>query len=72
MQRRSTQELCEIARAGGGITVYADTRSIDDLVLIAEALGHGAKLTLHGMAQRSTEDLCRVARAAPGRVTFAG
>lgn len=72
MQRRRTAELCDVARAGGGITIYADTRPIEDLVLIAGSLNHGAKLTLHGMAMRSTEDLCSIARAAPGRVIFAG
>ncbi len=72
MQSRTTEELCEVARAGGSISVYADTRPIDDLVLIAGELNNGAMLTLLGMAQRSTEDLCKIARAAPGRVTFSG
>jgi hypothetical protein len=72
LQRRSTDELCRIARAGGGISIYADTRPVEDLVLIARALDHGAELTLSGMALRSADDLCRVAQAAPGRVTFAG
>jgi predicted S18 family serine protease len=72
MQRRSTEELCEVARAGGGITIYADTWPVDELVRIASSLEHGAALTLHGMSMRSVEELCKIASAAPGRVTFVG
>lgn len=72
LQRKTTPELCDLARAGGSIVVYADTRPIEDLVQIASALRHGASLTLTGMAMRPTADLCRIAEAAPGRVSFAG
>lgn len=72
MQRKSIEDLCELARCGGSIALYADTTSVDDLVLIARALQHGAVLTLHGTAMRPVEELCQIARAAPGQVTFAG
>lgn len=72
MQRKSIEDLCELARCGGSIVLYADTRPVDDLILIAKELNHGAVLTLHGTAMRSIEDLCKIARAAPGQVTFAG
>ncbi|MNE63778.1 hypothetical protein D3C80_1591510 [compost metagenome] len=72
MQRKATSELCDLARSGGSIVVYADTRSVEDLIQIASELRHGATLTLTGMAMRPTPDLCRIAEAAPGRVSFAG
>lgn len=71
MQRKSTGELVELARCGGSITVYADTRPVDELIRIAGALQPGATLTLMGMAMRSNQDLCRIAEVAPGRVMFA-
>lgn len=72
MQNRSVDELCELARCGGSLVIYADTRPIEDLIKIAKALTHGATLTLTGMAMRPTEDLCKIAEAAPGQVSFAG
>lgn len=72
MQRKTTEDLREIARCGGSIILYADTRPIDDLILIASELSHGATLTLNGMARCPTEDICRIVAAAPGRVAFAG
>lgn len=72
VQRRPTEQLCELARRGGGIVMYADTRPVEDLVLIAGALAHGATLTLTGMGMRPMEDLHRIAEAAPGRVSFGG
>lgn len=72
MQRKATSELCDLARSGGSIVVYADTRSVEDLIQIASELRHGATLSLTGMAMRPTRDLCRIAEAAPGRVSFAG
>lgn len=71
MQRKTTDQLCQLARSGGSIVIYADTRPTEDLIQIALALRHGATLTLSGMAMRPVEDLCRVAEAAPGRVSFA-
>lgn len=72
MQRRPTDELCQIARCGGSIVLYADTRPTQDLIQIASELRHGATLTLTGMAMRRIEDIYLIAEAAPGRVSFAG
>lgn len=72
MQRKPIDELCELARCGGSITIYADTRSADELIELASALRHGAKLTLNGTAMRPNEELCRIAKASPGNVTFTG
>lgn len=72
MQRRSVDELCELARCGGSLVIYADTRPVEDLIQIASNLRQGATLTLSGMAMRPTEDLCRIAESAPGKVTFTG
>lgn len=72
MQRKPTDQLCQLARCGGSIVIYADTRPIEDLIQIASELRHGATLTLSGMAMRPVEDLCRIAEAAPGQVSFAG
>lgn len=71
MQRKTTDQLCQLARSGGSMVIYADTRPTEDLIQIALELRHGAKLTLSGMAMRPVEDLCRIADAAPGRVSFA-
>lgn len=70
MQARSVDDLCAIARAGGSLVLHADVRPTEDLQLIAQALSHGASLTLQGMAFRPTADLQIIAEAAPGRVTF--
>ena len=70
MKTRSIEDLCEIAKAGGGLVLHADVRPTEDLIKIAGNLADGAQLTLHGMILRPTEDLCAIARAAPGRVTF--
>lgn len=72
LQRKPTDQLCKLARCGGSIVIYADTRPVDDLIQIASALRHGATLTLTGMGMRQAEDLCRIAEAAPGKVSFAG
>lgn len=72
MQRKSTEDLCELARCGGSIVLYADTRPVDELARIARTLNHGAMLTIHGTAMRPVEELVQIAKAAPGRVTFAG
>ncbi|WP_312144274.1 hypothetical protein [Brevundimonas sp.] len=72
MQRKPTDQLCQLARCGGSIVIYADTRPTEDLIQIASELRHGAALTLSGMAMRPIEDLCRIAEAAPGQVSFAG
>ena len=72
MQRRTTDELCQIARCGGSIVLYADTRPTQDLIQIAMELRQGATLALRGMAMRPVEDLRRIGKAAPGRVSFAG
>ncbi|WP_292037087.1 MULTISPECIES: hypothetical protein [unclassified Brevundimonas] len=71
MQRKTTDQLCQLARSGGSMVIYADTRPTEDLIQIALELRHGATLTLSGMAMRPVEDLCRIADAAPGRVSFA-
>ena len=70
MFTRTTEELCEIAEAGGSLVIHADVRPTEDLVAIARSLFHGASLTLEGMMRRPTADMRSIAAAAPGRVTF--
>lgn len=70
MFTRTTEELCEIAKAGGSLILHADVRPTEDLVAIAHSLFHGANLTLEGMMSRPTSDMRSIAAAAPGRVTF--
>jgi len=70
MKKRSIDDLCAIARAGGSLVLHADVRPTEDLIKIASELSAGAQLTLHGMILRPTEDLCTIAQTAPGRVTF--
>lgn len=70
MKKRSVEDLCAIAKAGGSLVLHADVRSTEELIRIAGSLEHGAQLTLQGMILRPTEDLCAIAQTAPGRVTF--
>jgi hypothetical protein len=72
VQRKPTDQLCLLARCGGSIALYADTRPTEDLIQIARDLRPGATLALSGMAMRPIDDLCRIAEAAPGQVSFAG
>lgn len=72
MHRRTVEDMIEIARCGGSLVIYADTRSVDDLVSIAHALNHGASLTLQGMAMRTKEEIRQIVKAAPGKVTIMG
>lgn len=72
LQRKPTDQLRRLARSGGSIALYADTRPTEDLIQIASDLTQGATLTLSGMAMRPIDDLCRIAEAAPGQVSFAG
>lgn len=71
-QRKTIDQLGQLARSGGGMVIYADTRPTEDLIHIAVELRHGATLTLSGMAMRPIEDFCRISEAAPGQVPFAG
>jgi hypothetical protein len=68
---RSTSELKEIVRVGGGISLDASTKSTADLKELArQTKVAGATLTVRNAGIKSTSDLKDIARLAPGRVIF--
>lgn len=72
-QTRTTQELMQIAAAGGGIVLDAAVRPTSELMQIAAAAKQGgARLLLRGMTVRPTSELMQIAAAGGGVVQFSG
>jgi len=68
---RSTTDLKEIIRLGGGISIDANTKSTSDLKEFArQTKVSGATLTIRNAGIKSTNDLKDIARLAPGHVVF--
>ncbi|MDB5257624.1 MAG: hypothetical protein JWM14_2319 [Chitinophagaceae bacterium] len=68
---RSTTDLKEIVRLGGGLSLDANTKSTADLKLLAiQTKVSGATLIVRNAGIKSTNDLKDIARLAPGRVIF--
>lgn len=68
---RTTSDLIQIVRAGGGITMDAGLRTTSDLIQIARAANlSGAKVVFRKMSLRTVADLIQIARAGNGNVTF--
>jgi len=68
---RSTADLKEIVRLGGGISLDASTKSTADLKELAmQTRVSGATLTIRNAGIKSVNDLKDIARQAPGRVIF--
>ena len=71
-EMRPTQELIQIALAGGGFTIKASMRPTQELIMLANAAAQsGATLTLCGLTMRSTNELLMIAQAGRGRIVFA-
>lgn len=71
LENRTTDEMIQIARAGGGFELDAAVRTTDELVQIARAAsGKGANVTFTGLATRTTDELIQIARAGKGCVIF--
>ena len=70
---RTTSDLIQIVRAGGGISVDAKLRTTSDLIQIARAAQMSrVNVIFRGMSLRMTADLIQIARAGNGHVTFEG
>lgn len=70
-EAKMTQDLVEIAAAGGGFTLNAGARMSRDLALIAAAAKRGgATVTFKGLGSRMKNDLIAIASAGSGHVIF--
>ncbi len=68
---RSTTDLKEIIRLGGGISIDATIKSTADLKDMArQAKASGAKLVIRNAGIKSAADLKDITRQAPGNVLF--
>jgi hypothetical protein len=66
-----TDDLIQIANAGGGFRLDATHRYPDELVQIASAAKNGgATVIFYGMSRCYTHDLIRIATAGKGAVIF--
>ena len=71
LKTRTTEELMQIAAAGGGFRFNSGTRHTDDLTRIAAAAKSGdATVVLAGISDRPTADLIQIAAAGKGSVIF--
>lgn len=68
---KTTNQLIDIARAGGGIRIDASTKTTDQLVDIARAASNKmVHLTLANANAKTTDQLIQIARAGKGCVVF--
>jgi hypothetical protein len=68
---KTTDELIEIARAGGGFVLEVGRRNTDELVRIAAAARKsGSTVVFRKMATRKQESLMKIAEAGKGHVIF--
>jgi len=70
-EARRTDELIQIASAGGGFELTAAPRTTAELIQIASAAAaSGAQLIFRGLGARPTAELIQIASAGKGRVVF--
>ena len=70
---KPTNELVQIAVAGGGFRLDAGLRSTPELVQIAVAAkSSGARITFAGLSLRPTHELVQIAVAGKGVVILEG
>ena len=68
---KTTTDLKDIVRLGGGISVDASTKTTTDLKDLAQlANASGANLVIRNADAKTTTDLKDIARLAPGKVIF--
>lgn len=68
---KKTDELVQIASAGGGLVLEAGRRTTDELIKIAAAARQaGAIIVFKNMALRKTAALVKIAAAGKGKVIF--
>ena len=67
----ATDELIRIAHAGLGFKLSANSKSLDDLIRIADAAkDKGAKITFTGLTSLSDYDIKRIELVSAGHVLF--
>lgn len=67
----NTDELIRIANAGLGFTLRANSKSLDELIHIAEAAKNsGAKITFTESAHLNANDIQRIQKASDGYVVL--
>ena len=68
---KTTDELVLIAAAGGGLTIDAKTRTMNELVRIAAAASnHGSRINILNANSKTTDELVSIAAAGKGCVLF--
>jgi len=68
---RTTKELIRIAAAGGGLTIDASSRTMDELVQIAAtASNRGSRIHILNTTSKTTDELVTIAAAGRGCVSF--
>ena len=71
MEPRSTDELMQIAGAGGGFVFNVGPRSVDELARIAtSAKTGGCMVHMRGIRGLSTQQIIQIATAGSGHVVF--
>jgi len=70
-ERKSVNELIELAANGAGFELKANLKSTNDLTTIALAAKRGgARITFSGMKLRPHKEIMQIARAGGGNITF--
>ena len=68
---RPTEDLVRIAEAGGGLTIDASMREIEDLIKIARAAREsGGRIHITNIRMWKTDELVQVASVGRGCVSF--
>lgn len=68
---KTTTDLKDIVRLGGGINIDASTKTTTDLKDLARlANSSGATIVIRNASNKTTTDLKDIARLAPGKVIF--
>jgi hypothetical protein len=68
---KTTTDLKDIVRLGGGINIDASTKTTTDLKdLVRLANSSGATIVIRNASNITTTDLKDIARLAPGKVIF--
>jgi len=71
LSMKTTDELIELVRAGGGLVLDAGRRSTDELVrIVTAARKSGSTIILRKVALRKNEALMRISEAGKGHVIF--
>ncbi|GBE05982.1 hypothetical protein BMS3Abin10_01623 [bacterium BMS3Abin10] len=68
---KTTDELVKIASAGGGFSIDATKRPIEDIIRIASAASsRKSRITVLNVNMKTTDELVQIASAGNGCVVF--